>query len=349
MSDDIEVPGHFTKEKAGQKASRLMTQQKNRAADGLQRLAGVVRNTALTQNDLGGQLGNYGNRAAARMDSMATYMRGADFPTMLRDARRLARRPEVVLVGTVVTGLLVARFVKVRRRRATAPWRLAAGRWNDALQKGAQVVSAAADALREGAEARGLRPEAVVDSVTGSRLAKHIALIGDRIMGGNMKATTLLKNDHSAVKKLLTAFGHTTARAAQQRQELVDQIAQELEIHSAIEEEIFYPAVKSVRGGQSLVSEAKAEHKKVDSLVAEAQGMSMDTDEVMEKVEELRDAVIHHATEEEREMFPLAEDGLGEQQLEELGEQLAARKKELLTSRLQKAKRAVKKALRNIA
>ena len=349
MSGDIEVPGHFTKEKAGQKVSRLMTQQKTRAADGLQRLAGVVRNTALTQNDLGGQTGNYRNRAAARMDSMATYMRGADFPTMLRDARRFARRPEVVLVGTVVTGLLVARFVKVRRRRATAPWRLAAGRWNDALQKGAQVVSAAADALREGAEARGLRPEAVVDNVTGSRLAKHIALIGDRIMGGNMKATTLLKNDHSAVKKLLTAFGHTTARAAQQRQELMDQIAQELEIHSAIEEEIFYPAVKSVRGGQSLVSEAKAEHKKVDSLVAEAQGMSMDTEEVMEKVEELRDAVIHHATEEEREMFPVAEDGLGEQQLEELGEQLAARKKELLTSRLQKAKRAVKKALRTIA
>ena len=163
-----------------------------------------------------------------------------------------------------------------------------------------------------------------------------------------MNATTLLKNDHSAVKKLLTAFGHTTARAAQQRQQLMDQIAQELEIHSTIEEEIFYPAVKSMRGGQSLVSEAKAEHKKVDSLVAEAQGMSMDTDEVMEKVEELRDAVVHHATEEEREMFPVAEDGLGEQ-LEELGEQLAARKKELQTSRLQKAKRLVKKALRKTA
>ena len=349
MSDDIEVPGHFTKEKAGQKVSRLMTQQKNRAADSLQRLAGVVRNTALTQNDLGGQIGNYRNRAAARMDSMATYMRGADFPTMVRDARRFARRPEVVLVGTVVTGLLVARFVKVRRRRAAPPWRLVAGRWNDALQRGAQVVSAAADSLREGAEARGVRPEAVVENVTGSRLAKHIALIGDRIMGGNMKATTLLKNDHSAVKKLLTAFGHTTARAAPQRQALMDQIAQELEIHSTVEEEIFYPAVKNVRGGQSVVREAESEHKKVDSLVAEAQGMSMETDEVMEKVEELRDAVIHHATEEEREMFPVAEDGLGEQQLEELGEQLAARKKELLTSRLQKAKRAVKKALRKIA
>jgi hypothetical protein len=47
-------------------------------------------------------------------------------------------------------------------------------------------------------------------------------------------------------------------------------------------------------------------------------------------------------------MFPLAEDGLGER-LEELGEQLAARKRELETSRLRKAKRAVKKALRKTA
>jgi len=128
-----------------------------------------------------------------------------------------------------------------------------------------------------------------------------------------MKATTLLKNDHTAVKKLLADFGRTTARAAKTRQALMDRIAQELEIHSTIEEEIFYPAVKDVRGGQSLVAEAEAEHKRVDGLVAEAQGMSMDADEVLETARELRDAVVHHATEEEREMFPVAQEGLGAQ------------------------------------
>jgi hypothetical protein len=35
----------------------------------------------------------------------------------------------------------------------------------------------------------------------------------------------------------------------------MDKIAQELEIHSTIEEESFYPAAKNVRGGQSLVNE----------------------------------------------------------------------------------------------
>jgi iron-sulfur cluster repair protein YtfE (RIC family) len=163
-----------------------------------------------------------------------------------------------------------------------------------------------------------------------------------------MKATTLLKNDHAAVKRLIADFGRTTARASRTRQALIDKIAQELEIHSTIEEEIFYPAVKEVRGGQSLVNEAESEHKKVDSLVAAAQGMSMETDEVVQKVKELRDAVVHHATEEEREMFPIAQAGLGAR-LEELGEQMASRKRELATSRLQKAKRAVKKMLRKTA
>ena len=163
-----------------------------------------------------------------------------------------------------------------------------------------------------------------------------------------MKATQLLKKDHNAVKKLFAEFARTTPRAPRRRQQLMDKIAEELEIHSTIEEEIFYPAAEEVRGGKSLVTEAESEHKQVDRIVAEAQGMAMASDEVTQKVRELRDAVLHHATEEEQEMFPIAEAGLREQ-LSDLGEQLAARKKELATSRLQKAKRAVKKTVRQAA
>jgi hemerythrin superfamily protein len=160
-----------------------------------------------------------------------------------------------------------------------------------------------------------------------------------------MKATRLLKDDHGVVKKLFAEFGRTTRRALKRRQQLVDEIAKELEIHSTIEEEIFYPAVRRLSGGRRLVNEAESEHRKVDGLVAEAQGMEMESDEVLAKVRELRDAVLHHATEEEEGMFPLAERGLG-RDLEDLGAQLAARKKELAKSRLQQVKRAVKKAIR---
>jgi hypothetical protein len=143
----------------------------------------VLRDTTrnLGQNDVGGQISNYTNRAAAQMDSMSIYIRGADFPTILRDAGQFARRRPGVLLGvTILTGLFAARFLKASRRGAAEPWTSAAGRWHDALQKGTQFVSAAADTLKQGAEARGLSPAADVEKVTESRLGKHVAIAANR-------------------------------------------------------------------------------------------------------------------------------------------------------------------------
>jgi len=194
MSGDTEAEGNFTKAKAGHPVSRLMTEQKNRAAEGLHQLACVVRNTALPQNNVGGQIGTYRNRAAARLDSMSTYVRGADFLTILRDAGQFARRrPEVLLGGTIVTGLLVARFLKASKRGVAEPWSSTAGRWHEALQKSAQVVSSAADTLKKGAEARGLSPEAVVEKVTGPQLGEHIAIVGDHVTGGKHESNNVVE------------------------------------------------------------------------------------------------------------------------------------------------------------
>jgi hypothetical protein len=168
---------------AGQQVIWLMNEQKNRAADSLHRLACALRDTTQNRgpNDVGGQIATYTNRAGARMESMSTYMRGADFPTMLRDAGQFARRrPEVLLAGTILTGVLVATLLKASRRGAAEPWTSATGRWHAALQKGTQAVSAAADALKQGAEAQGLSPEAVVEKVTGSRFGKYVAIVSNR-------------------------------------------------------------------------------------------------------------------------------------------------------------------------
>jgi hypothetical protein len=138
---------------AGQRVGQLMTEKKNRAADGLHRLACALRDTTQERqdSDVGGQ--TYTNRVADRMESMSAYMRRTDFSMGLRDVGQFARRrPEVVLAGTIVTGLLVATFLKVPRRRAAGPWTSAMGRWHEALQKGTQAVSAAADTLKQGAE-----------------------------------------------------------------------------------------------------------------------------------------------------------------------------------------------------
>jgi hemerythrin superfamily protein len=163
-----------------------------------------------------------------------------------------------------------------------------------------------------------------------------------------MKATQLLKKDHAAVKKLFAEFARTTTRAPRRREDLLDRIAKELEIHTKIEEEIFYPEVKDIRRGEELVGEAKEEHQQVDELVGQAQGLEPGSDELTAKVREIRDAVLHHATEEEHEMFPLAEVELADR-LAELGERLGERKRELSRSTMQRAKRSMKKALRKVA
>src|SRR5262245_23745933 len=168
-----------------QQVSRLMNEQKHRAADGLHRLAGVLRGRTrnLGPSGVRGQIATSADRAAARMDSMSVYVHESDFPTMFRDARQLARRrPELFVAGGFLAGLLVGRYVTVSRRGAAGPWTSAA-RWQEALEKGTQVLSAAAGTLQHGAEARGFSPERLVDKVAGSRLAKQVALAGERYWG----------------------------------------------------------------------------------------------------------------------------------------------------------------------
>lgn len=164
-----------------------------------------------------------------------------------------------------------------------------------------------------------------------------------------MLATTLLKKDHSEVKKLFQQFGRTTARARKTRQRLIDALATELDVHARIEEELFYPAMTQIESLRDMVEEAKEEHQQVKDLLAEIQGLEPTDEALQNRVKELRDAVLHHATEEEQRMFPDAEDSLGREELEQLGEQLAERKAELLKGVIGRVKRAVQKGIRKVA
>ena len=64
-------------------------------------------------------------------------------------------------------------------------------------------------------------------------------------------AVELLKSDHKKVRELLTELAESTARATKKRSQLLAEIAMELEIHTTIEEEIFYPAFKQAGEGDS--------------------------------------------------------------------------------------------------
>jgi hemerythrin-like domain-containing protein len=151
-----------------------------------------------------------------------------------------------------------------------------------------------------------------------------------------MDAITLLKDDHKKVKALLTELADTTNRAQKTRAELLAKIATEIEVHTTIEEEIFYPAFKAA-GEKSddakMFFEAKEEHRAAGDLVLpDLLKSDVTSDQFGGRAKVLKELIEHHADEEEKEMFPRARELLDRDVLVQLGERMQARKLELMQS-----------------
>ena len=144
-----------------------------------------------------------------------------------------------------------------------------------------------------------------------------------------MDAITLLKRDHDKVKKILEELDATTERGVKTREELFTKVKSELEVHEAIEEEIFYPALKEHRETKEIVLEGYEEHHLVDMVMAEIEGLPFDDEAWGAKLTVMRENVEHHIEEEETDMFKDARRVLDKAQLEELGERMETRKEEL--------------------
>jgi hemerythrin-like domain-containing protein len=150
-----------------------------------------------------------------------------------------------------------------------------------------------------------------------------------------MNAIQLLKDDHKKVKGLLAELAATTARGTKTRSQLLATIAQELRVHSKIEEEIFYPAFHAARekaDDDAMYFEALEVHRAAGELVLpDLERTEVSSEKFSGRAKVLKELVEHHADEEEKEMFPRARKLLSAQELDELGEKMAARKSELMT------------------
>jgi hemerythrin-like domain-containing protein len=149
-----------------------------------------------------------------------------------------------------------------------------------------------------------------------------------------MDAITLLTDDHKKVRALLTELADTTNRAEKTRTELLAKIAKEIEVHTTIEEEIFYPAFKDAgekSDDNKMFFEAMEEHRAAGDLVLpDLLKTNVTSDQFGGRAKVLKELIEHHADEEEKEMFPRARTLLGKEALVELGERLQARKQELM-------------------
>jgi hemerythrin superfamily protein len=149
-----------------------------------------------------------------------------------------------------------------------------------------------------------------------------------------MNAITLLKDDHKTVEDLFKRFQKLGPRAVKSKQDLVERIIRELSIHAAIEEMLFYPAIREAAEDAELgdtVLESLEEHHIVKWVLSELDGMSPEHERFDAKMTVLIENVRHHVEEEEQELFPQVKELFDRRRLDELGEAMAKAKKTVPT------------------
>lgn len=142
------------------------------------------------------------------------------------------------------------------------------------------------------------------------------------------EAMVLLKKDHDAVRRLFERFDKVETGI--ERKEIVREACAELKVHAAVEEELFYPALRQkMEDGDGLLDRADEEHHEVKILVAELELMSGDEDNFRAKFTLLAERARLHFKEEELKIFPKARRTVID--FDALGERIHARRLDLIT------------------
>jgi hemerythrin superfamily protein len=145
-----------------------------------------------------------------------------------------------------------------------------------------------------------------------------------------MDALDLLTADHNRVRGLFARFkeaqdGNDTAAMS----ELADKIFEELEVHTKIEEQVFYPAVHDLDDLAEEIDEGVEEHHVINMLMEEAKTLEPSDSQWVAKLTVLIENVEHHAEEEETELFPEVRSATDDATREKLAERMEALKADL--------------------
>jgi hypothetical protein len=141
-------------------------------------------------------------------------------------------------------------------------------------------------------------------------------------------ALEMLKEDHDKVKKAFKEFEKLDREDTETMQQLVQTVCEELKVHTALEEEIFYPAVREAIDDEDIMNEAQVEHDTAKMLIEQLENMGADDPNFHATFTVLGEYVRHHVKEEEDEMFPQAKKT--DLDMEELGARMRERKAELM-------------------
>lgn len=134
-----------------------------------------------------------------------------------------------------------------------------------------------------------------------------------------MRATDLLEKQHRKVEGIFKKLEGGRAEPGP----LLEELANALAAHMTIEQELFYPAVKTL--AEDLVMEAFEEHSMAEISLKRLLATDPDDSAFKARVKTSRELIEHHVREEEQELFPKVEKALGEEKLRELGKAMKKR------------------------
>lgn len=141
-----------------------------------------------------------------------------------------------------------------------------------------------------------------------------------------MNAVELLKEDHDKVDAL---FEKVKADEDADHRDTFEQIKAELDIHTHIEETIFYPTL--IEDGdeelQKIVKEGIQEHHQAKMFLRELASLADESEKFQPKLKVLMEDIAHHVQEEEGQMFPMVQEQFDEFTLQELGKRMEEEKK----------------------
>lgn len=142
-------------------------------------------------------------------------------------------------------------------------------------------------------------------------------------------AVGLLKADHRMVEDLFKQIEST--RDSEELAELVVALHTALSVHTRIEEEVFYPALRAAASDAAdLLDEAMIEHGSNKHFLIDISTTTDDDQYYRARLKVLKEYVNHHVKEEEEKLMPMAESS--DMDLEALGAVLSERRQMLMAA-----------------
>lgn len=140
---------------------------------------------------------------------------------------------------------------------------------------------------------------------------------------GGTDALDVLVEDHEEFRGFLDRYEEIDPDEHDEKRRLIDELIPAVVRHSVMEEEAFYPWVRSQAPDlEDMVLEEIEEHHVVEILMAELSDLDAADERFDAKVEVFAENLLHHLHEEEDELFPQIRDKVDADELRALTDDL---------------------------